>query len=73
MIVDKILFQIRAKRQKLNYSQEYVASLLKISQGSYNKIENGTTELTVKTLLEIAQILDLENMEMIPLKNRSPI
>lgn len=73
MNVDKILSQIRAKRQELNYSQEYVASLLKISQGSYNKIENGTTELTVKTLLEIVQILDLENMEMIPLKTSSPI
>jgi transcriptional regulator with XRE-family HTH domain len=73
MNVDKILSQIRAKRQELNYSQEYVASLLKISQGSYNKIENGTTELTVKTLLEIVEILDLENMEMIPLKSSSPI
>lgn len=60
MNVDKILSQIRANRQKLNYSQEYVASLLKISQGSYNKIENGTTELTLKSFLEIAQILDLD-------------
>lgn len=71
MNVDKILLQIRAKRQSLNYSQEYVASVLQISQGSYNKIENGTTELTVKMLLEIAQILDLAHLHLIPLKSNN--
>ena len=73
MNVDKILLQIRAKRQSLNYSQEYVASVLHISQSSYNKIENGTTELTVTTLLQIAQILELAHIEMIPLKSNNLI
>jgi transcriptional regulator with XRE-family HTH domain len=71
MITDKILSKIRSKRQSLNYSQEYVASLLKISQGSYNKIENGTTELTVNTLFEIFEILDIDNAELIQLRTKA--
>lgn len=69
MKIDNILSHIRSKRHILNYSQEYVASLLKISQSSYNKIENGSTELTVKVLLEIAQILDLDYAELIKYKS----
>ena len=69
MKIDNILSHIRSKRHILNYSQEYVASLLKISQSSYNKIENGSTELTVKVLLEIAKILDLDYAELIKHKS----
>jgi transcriptional regulator with XRE-family HTH domain len=72
MIIDKILSKIRSKRQALNYSQEYVASLLKISQGSYNKIENGTTELTVNMLFEISHILNIDNAELFQL-NKKPL
>jgi transcriptional regulator with XRE-family HTH domain len=72
MIIDKILSKIRSKRQTLNYSQEYVASLLKISQGSYNKIENGTTELTVNMLFEISEILNLDKTELFQL-NKKPL
>lgn len=71
MIIDKILSKIRSKRQSLNYSQEYVASLLQISQGSYNKIENGITELTVNTLFEIFEILDIDKAELIQLNSAS--
>jgi transcriptional regulator with XRE-family HTH domain len=65
MKIDKILSKIRSKRHDLNYSQEYVASLLKVSQGSYNKIENGSVELTVKTLFELIAILDIDDKELI--------
>ena len=41
MNTDKILSKIRSKRQELNYSQEYVASVLQMKQANYNKIENG--------------------------------
>ena len=71
MKIDNILSHIRSKRHILDYSQEYVASLLKISQSSYNKIENGTTELTVKTLLEISEILYLDYAELIRVKGNS--
>lgn len=68
MKIDEILPKIRSKRQELNYSQEYVALLLPISQGSYNKIENGNTELTVKMLSDITTILGLEEAEFLEIK-----
>lgn len=70
-MVDRVLIEIRKKRKELNYSQEYIASLLNISQSSYNKIENGTTELTVNTLYDIAQILEFDIDELINLKKRN--
>ncbi len=59
MEIDKILFRIRNKRQELNYSQQYIASLLKMNQANYNKIENGKVELSVSLLLKLAEILDV--------------
>jgi transcriptional regulator with XRE-family HTH domain len=59
-MVKNLLTQILKKRLAKKYSQDYVASRLKISQSSYNKIENGTTQLTVAMLLQISVILDLE-------------
>jgi len=59
-MVKNLLTQILKKRLAKKYSQDYVASRLKISQSSYNKIENGTTQLTIAMLLQISVILDLE-------------
>lgn len=69
-MIDKVLSEIRKKRKELNYSQEYLAFLLNISQSSYNKIENGTTELTVNTLYEIAKILEFDVEELVKLKKK---
>lgn len=65
MNTDNILSKIRSKRQKLNYSQEYVASVLQMKQANYNKIENGKVELSVSVLFKIARLLDLNVDELI--------
>ena len=44
---------IRKIRIEKNYSQEYLASKLNISQSYYGRIENGKTSLNLKTLKEI--------------------
>lgn len=62
-MVDKVLTTIRRKRLEMDYSQDYIASRLKISQSSYNKIENGTTQLSVEMLLKISKILNLNYSE----------
>jgi transcriptional regulator with XRE-family HTH domain len=64
MNVDKILTKIKIKRQHLNYSQEYMASVLQMKQANYNKIENDRIELTVSILFEIDKILDLDILEL---------
>ena len=65
MNTDKILAKIRSKRQQLNYSQDYVASVLQMNQANYNKIENGKVELSVQVLFKIARLLDLNVDELI--------
>lgn len=65
MNTDKILANIRSKRQQLNYSQDYVASVLQMKQANYNKIENGKVELSVQVLFKIAILLDLNLDELL--------
>ena len=56
----KILKRIKAARLDKGYTQDYTAYQLNISQISYYKIESGKTELKVKTILELAKILEVE-------------
>ncbi len=65
MNTDKILAKIRIKRQQLNYSQDYVASVLQMKQANYNKIENGKVELSVSVFFKIARLLDMNVDELI--------
>ncbi|TSJ36347.1 helix-turn-helix transcriptional regulator [Mucilaginibacter corticis] len=55
--IKKTLLNIRQRRENLQYSQEYVASKLKLTQHAYSKIECGVTEITLRRLGEISDIL----------------
>jgi transcriptional regulator with XRE-family HTH domain len=55
-----ILAAIRAKRLQLQYTQEYMAFKLEISQNAYSKVELGYTKLTVETLFNIADLLETD-------------
>ena len=57
--------KIRERREKLNYTQAYVASKLGISQNAYSKIESGQTNFTVKRLYEIVRILESNVLDFI--------
>jgi transcriptional regulator with XRE-family HTH domain len=46
-------------RLKKNYSQDYIAKKLGISQKAYSKIENNETRLNVEALLSISEILEI--------------
>ncbi|HVS90391.1 MAG TPA: helix-turn-helix transcriptional regulator [Mucilaginibacter sp.] len=54
----KIAANIRKIREYRNYTQEYLAARLHISQNAYSKIELGQTKITVGRLFQIADILD---------------
>ncbi|RCW89791.1 helix-turn-helix transcriptional regulator [Winogradskyella arenosi] len=60
---------IRTKRRKLDYSQEYVAEKLGISQRAYSDIENGKIALRNKTRLKLAKVLDLNPEDICPIAN----
>ena len=57
--------KIRSKRIELNYTQEYLAAKLNISQNAYSKIELGYTKITVERLFQIADILETDIIELL--------
>ncbi|OJW15790.1 helix-turn-helix transcriptional regulator [Mucilaginibacter sp. 44-25] len=63
--VKAVAANIRRKRETLNYTQEYLAAKLKISQNAYSKIELGYTKITVERLFQIAEILETNLADLI--------
>lgn len=57
--VIEISDNIRFLRENLNYSQEYVASQLEISQQAYSLIEKQPEKTSLKNLKQIAKILNV--------------
>lgn len=62
--------KIRKIRELRNFSQEYVAIQLGISQVAYSKIETGLTRLDLKRLIKIAETLDIDTFTLINFDNR---
>ncbi|MEP6684820.1 MAG: helix-turn-helix transcriptional regulator [Parafilimonas sp.] len=63
VVSSKILLvteKIRERRECLNYTQQYVANRLKISQNAYSKIECGHSSLNIQRMLEIAFVLETD-------------
>ena len=58
------VYKIRKFRENKNYTQEYMASQLNISQSAYAQIESGITSINSQKLIKIAEILgvDLEKL-----------
>jgi transcriptional regulator with XRE-family HTH domain len=52
--------RIRKFRQAQDLSQEFMAMQMGITMSAYSKIERGITELTLKRLSQIAQILQID-------------
>lgn len=55
----KILLKIRQLRNKKNFSQEFVADKIGISQSNYAKLENGKVKLNLEILQKIAAVLEM--------------
>ena len=59
-MVKEAIKLIRKMRIEKNYSQEYVASKLNISQSYYGRIENSKANLDLETLNEILKVLEID-------------
>ena len=66
--IKAIAANIRSKREYRNYTQEYLAAKLEISQNAYSKIELGYTKITVERLFQIAEVLAFEVADLIDVK-----
>ncbi|GAA0875183.1 hypothetical protein GCM10009118_15920 [Wandonia haliotis] len=57
--------KIRQIRELRGYSQEFIASKLGISQRAYSKIEMNQTKLDWVKVTSIAEVLEVDPMDMI--------
>ena len=64
-----VVFNIRRTRENRNYTQDYLAAKLGISQNAYSKIELGYSNITLNRLVEIAEILEVDLVELITATN----
>jgi transcriptional regulator with XRE-family HTH domain len=58
--------KIRLIRISKGYSQEYMAFMLNISQGTYSKLEKDNIVITIQRLFSIAEILEVNITELLP-------
>lgn len=63
--VKSVAINIRKIRESKDYTQDYLAIKLAISQNAYSKIELGYTKITVERLFQIAQILEVDPIYLI--------
>jgi len=64
--MDKVGEKIRIQRLIKNYSQEYMAFELEISQGAYSNIERNATAISLERVFEIAEILEISAFDLMP-------
>lgn len=64
---------IRKIREYRDYTQDYLAAKLKISQNAYSKIELGYSKLTIDRLFQIAEILEVEVTHLLTLNHNDLI
>jgi transcriptional regulator with XRE-family HTH domain len=68
-INSKVVARIKQSRVDKNILQKYVADEIGISQAAYARIENGNTQLTIKNLYSIAQILDTQVVDLLNIES----
>ena len=54
-----LIKRLKFYREKRTFSQDFMAERIGITQPLYNRIENGSREMTINTLIKITEILDI--------------
>ena len=63
--------KLKRIRENNNYTQEYIAEYLKISQSNYSRIENGTIKPSVEILIKLSTLYFIPINELIT--NHNPV
>lgn len=71
--IKAVATNIRKIRESKDYTQDYLAVKLAISQNAYSKIELGYTKITVERLFQIAQILEVDPVGLIDFSKEKPV
>lgn len=64
-MTNSIVKKIKNKREYLNYSQEFMAEELGISQPAYANIESGKTKLNIERIVDISKILNIDLSDLL--------
>jgi transcriptional regulator with XRE-family HTH domain len=70
LINKRIALNFRNGRLMRNYSQEYMASEMHISQNAYSKMEMGKTRITVESVFKVAAVLELDIYTLMDIKQQ---
>lgn len=68
-----VIAKIRHLRRNREYSQEYMALLLNISQNAYSRLENGKTPITIDRLYHICIILQTNPAILLDWEEQEPV
>lgn len=71
--IKTVAVNIRKIRESKDYTQDYLAVKLSISQNAYSKIELGYTKITVERLFQIAQILEVNPVDLLLFADEKPM
>ncbi|HEU4552035.1 MAG TPA: helix-turn-helix transcriptional regulator [Chitinophaga sp.] len=61
----QVAILIKHLRRRKEYSQEYMAAHLDISQNAYSKLETGKISISIDRLCDVARILDINPAELL--------
>ncbi|WP_343665281.1 helix-turn-helix transcriptional regulator [Chryseobacterium mucoviscidosis] len=62
--------QIRRLRREKDFSQDYMAEILEISQPQYSRIENGESSIDLEKTSKIAEILEVDPFDIIEFSDK---
>jgi transcriptional regulator with XRE-family HTH domain len=64
-VKEKVIGNIKTIRETKNYSEEYMADKMGISQSTYNRKENGEGDFTLTELIKAADVLEVSVSKII--------
>ncbi|MES2827975.1 MAG: helix-turn-helix transcriptional regulator [Bacteroidota bacterium] len=64
---DMVIRNIKKIRHYKNYSQDFIATKLDISQNAYSKIELGHSKISLMRFFQIASVLGVDESQLIKL------
>ena len=62
--------RVRKLRREKDLSQDYMAEILDVSQSQYSRIENGECSIDLEKTSKIAEILDINPLEILEFSDR---
>ncbi|DAA81336.1 MAG TPA: XRE family transcriptional regulator [Cyanobacteria bacterium UBA10660] len=67
-IIKKIAFNIKVERMRKNLTQFQLAEMIDVHEKYIGKVESGKQNLTIKTLIKLANALDIKLSKLVDIE-----